>query len=131
MQLAGRSQTLVGAKANRRSDSFWIPRWTFQPHAQPRLAGRIAKQPGLRGVLRYHQVRTAILIVISHGGAALLAVNHDAALLAGHRAKPAAAVPFQNQTSARVVARNLRVRAEQILADKEVFVAVTIEIADA
>src|SRR5206468_1746264 len=62
---------------------------------------------------------------------ALFTVNLHAALLPGQGGESAMAVAFEPQTAPAIVTRSLAVRRKKILAQKNIFVSVTIDIRDA
>src|SRR6185503_17970041 len=108
-----------------------IPFGPLQAYAQSRLSSRISKQSCFRSILCHDQIGSPVLVIIRRRRAALFAVDQDPALLSGHHTKAAISVAFQEQTTTRVISRSLRLRGEKVLAQKNVLVAIAIEIRDA
>ena len=79
-------------------------------------------------VLRHHQVHPPVSIVITKRRAARFAVNPDAGLLSWHRRQFSGAVAAEPQTAPGVESRCFRLCREKVLAEKNVFVSVTIHV---
>ena len=102
MQLPHRARAATRDQAQLCADSRRVSVRAFQPDAQARSGGRIAKQAGLVPILRNDEIGPAISVKVRRGGATLLAVNQEAAFLAGHRGEITAPRSTQEQTAPRV-----------------------------
>src|SRR4051794_33483974 len=85
------------------SDGLWVAGWPLQPNADTRRRGLISEEADGRAVLTDTQIQAAVMIKIGQSGAALLAVDPDAACRRRHRMEVSAAVTEQAQASSRVI----------------------------
>ena len=88
--------------------------------------------PKLRTRVRLHdsrfEIHSPIAVIVSCSRATLLAINGDATRLAGHRGKPALAIALEPQAPPGIRARRLHFRRKEVLAEKKVFRAITVEV---
>src|SRR6266849_8755045 len=113
-----------------RADPVGIAGRPREPNAQAWFGSNITKQLRGRAILRHDQIQPAVLIKIPRGSSPLLAVHFDPRLLARNGNKLSSAVAAQKQSSPRIVTRNFRLIGKEILAQKNIFVPITVEIAD-
>src|SRR6266446_1605704 len=113
-----------------RADPIGIAGQSREPNSQAWFGSNIAKQLRGRAILSHNQIQAAVLIKISHSSSALLAVHLDPRLLARNGRKLSGAVATQQQSSPCIVTWNFRLIGKEILAQKNIFISVTVEIAD-
>jgi hypothetical protein len=131
MKFSHRARPLPKEEPHLRPNSRWISCRPIQPNAQAALSGAVPKQLCRRTILGDHQIRPPILVKVCDRSATLLAINFDAGLLAGHGLQPSRSITAQQQPAACVIARDFRLIGKKILAQKNVLMAVAIEISDA
>src|SRR5439155_1248415 len=111
-----------------RAHSRRVARRAFQPYAQARFGARVVIKSGLRTVLRHHQIDSSVSVVVAERRPALFSVNLDPGLLPRYRTQSPRPVPQQQQATARIQPRNLRLRGKKILAEENALVTVAIKI---
>src|SRR5262249_10564467 len=115
-------------KPQLRPDSCRVAGRTCDAHTQSRLCPDVVKQPGRGTILTHRKVQAAVSGVVRVPSATLLAVDDEPGLLASDRLQAACAVTVQQQAAARVIARRRHRRRKEILAEKQIFVAIAVEI---
>ncbi len=79
-------------KADHRADASGISRRASEAHAQTRFGAEVVVQLCHCTVLGYHQVQSAIAIIIRDSGPTLLTVNHNTTFLAWNGAQTSFAI---------------------------------------
>src|SRR5437016_3351847 len=128
MDLPHGAWPLTEDQSHLRAYSFRIPWRAIQTHAEARLRLCVVIEFCLCTVLRHHQVHPPVSIVITKRRAARFAVNPDAGLLSWHRRQFSGAVATEPQPAPGVESRCFRLCREKVLAEKNVFVSVTIHV---
>ncbi len=129
MNFPGRPNFFALNQTHHRADSGRISRWPAQLHAQSGPCARVSIEPGFGAILRHHQIDASVVIEIAKRGAALFAVNENAAFLSGDRLETAAAIAAQPQPASRVAPGSFGLAGEKILAQEQVLMAIAVQIA--
>src|ERR1051326_351746 len=110
------------------TDTFGVGGRPFQANGESRPAPHIVEELGAIGILTNNQIRTAILVVISHRGAPAFSVNVNPTFLARHRPQRAMPISIEEQSTPCIKASHLRRDTKEVLRQENVFIAVAIKI---
>src|SRR5262249_17434380 len=103
VDFAQRPEMLPELETHCGADAESVPRWTFQPDAQPRLAEPVVKAFGFLVVLSHDEVHPAVAVKVANRRTALFAVHFHPTLLAGHCTEISMTIALQPQASPSIV----------------------------
>ena len=127
-----RGASAVGVdQPDRGSDRGRIGRWPLQPYPKAGCRALVAEELRFAAVLRDQEVNASVAVVVGKRRPSLLSVDHDAGDVTGDRDEFPAAYSPEPQPPARVVPRRRDLGGEEVLAEKDVFVPVTVEVGHA
>jgi hypothetical protein len=128
MYFPGRPHPKGGLQANDGAKTTRISSGAMQSHAQARSVGLVLVHPGFGCVLADHKIDLSIAIKISHGSAALLAVNPHAGLPRHQGLQSSGSVPFQPQPASSVQAGPEGPGGKEVLTQKHIFMAIVVNV---
>src|ERR1051325_6217806 len=112
------------------ADGVRISGQTAQDDPESPPGALIRIKLGGRVVLRDSQVHAAVMIEVSQRGAPLFSINFHARDARIHRGESPLPTPAEPQTASAVVAGKVRSSSKKVLAEKQIFHSVPVEIAD-
>src|SRR6266568_3041572 len=112
------------------ADALRIARGPFQANPNTRSGARVAIKSGRVSILPDCEVEPPVMIVVAQRRASAFPVDCEAAVLGRNRDESTASVAFQPESTSGIAAGGIRRDRKEILADKNVFVAIAVQIPD-
>jgi hypothetical protein len=131
VDFAHRTSTIAKQQFELCSYPVQVARRPAYAHSKARPRAGVVEEQGLRAVFTDCEIGSSVFIKITYRRAASFTINYQATQLTGHCFEMAMAIAAKQNATPGIAADRLRLHTEKVLSEKQIFVAITVEVTNA